>query len=449
MSKKNKKIKPNRTNFYELTAEPVPARITIPAGTGAQYRVIAYDDMANLGGGAYAFRTAFPNPPAAAAAVADVFPQEPIQPEPFVLPTPAALDQPLGGTALLPELTPEEYNTWRDGIIERLRRNTQPEMQVVGAFGAPLIVEQRNRTMRTLTPEMARLADAYIELKNVNLPINNAPGIAQGTPGNTVFSERNEFKINKLKRLVSVEIEIAGCKLPDYIYPVTKKWQCSIVEDQSLPRMGFEINTAPANGDKFIDQMVDFDECFLKAGAWVNERCGMHTHADARDFNAYDVRRMIKLYSKLERGLFEIVPHERRHTKYATPCGDALMAKITSVAHPKTSKRRLIETLYTDVDDFKRMKETKAIDPLKRRRALNIHSWAFRKTFELRLPEGSVEAIDMINWAILWGTIVDSAYKMGERMIDSMGDDSYQLLLDLAPTAAIAKWIQQRKGDYK
>ena len=309
--------------------------------------------------------------------------------------------------------------------------------------------EHQRKPMRQLRPDLDIMPDAPIAMKNIVLPVNTAPGIAEGTPGNTVFSDRNEFKVNKLKRLVSVEIEIAGCKLPDYIYPVTKKWQCSIVEDQSLPRYGFEINSAPANGDKFVEQMHDFDEAFIEAGAWVNERCGLHTHADARDFNAYDVRRMIKLYSKLEKGLFEIVPYDRRHTKYATPCGNALMCKITSVAHPKTSKRRLIETLYTDVDDFKRLKETKAIDPLKRRRALNIHSWAFRKTFELRLPEGSVEAVDMVNWGILWGTIVDTAYKMGERMIDSIGNDSYQTLLDIAPTLAIQSWIRARIGAYK
>ncbi len=317
--------------------------------------------------------------------------------------------------------------------------------------GAPQNIRRNEEThaMRTLSPEMAALPDAFIEMHTINLPVNSAPGIAQGTPGNTVFSDRNQFKLNKLKRLVSVEIEIAGCKLPQYIYPVTNKWQCSIVEDQSLPRTGFEINSAPANGDKFVEQMYEFDECFQQAGAYISERCGLHTHADARDFNAYDVRRMIKLYAKLEDALFDIVPIERRRTKYATPCGETLISKITSVAHPKTSKRRLIETLYTDVDDFKKMKETKAIDPLKRRRALNIHSWAFRKTFELRLPNGSIEAEDMVNWAILWGTIVDTAYKSGERAIDAMTTDSFKLLLQLAPNARIAKWIERRKGEYR
>ena len=298
------------------------------------------------------------------------------------------------------------------------------------------------------TPEMATLPDIPIKLKNVVVPPNDAPGALQGTPGNTVASMKTQFKRNKLKRLVSVEIEVNGCKLPEYIYPVTNKWQCSIVEDASLPAYGFEINSAPANGDKFVEQMEDFADAFIKSEAYVSERCGLHTHADARDFNAYDVRRMIKLYWKVEDGLFSIVPEERRHNRYAAKCGDMLVSKITSVAHPKTSKRRLIETIYKDVDDFKAMKETKHIDQRKRRVAMNIHSWAFRKTFELRLPNGSVTRDDLVNWAILWGTIVDWAYKLGERQIDAISDESFTLLLKIAPTDAIYKWLNERRERY-
>src|SRR6478736_7584404 len=94
------------------------------------------------------------------------------------------------------------------------------------------------------------------------------------TPG------RTQRKLNKSSRFISAEIEVTGIRNNKKLIEETvKKWSGSIVYDGTLPKPdGFEINTAPAAGDLYIKQITDICNKLSRAGAGVNDTCGLHVH---------------------------------------------------------------------------------------------------------------------------------------------------------------------------
>lgn len=141
------------------------------------------------------------------------------------------------------------------------------------------------------------------------------------------------------RRYVSVEIEVGGLTKHEAIWRVDEavtKWKCATVHDGSLPNCGFEINTAPAKGKFFVDQVTEICKALRVAGAWVNIHCGLHVHVDSRDLSAHQVLRLIEVYAKIEDGLFLTVPDSRRRNNqfsrtgknYCEKCGQKLLTAI-------------------------------------------------------------------------------------------------------------------------
>jgi hypothetical protein len=141
-----------------------------------------------------------------------------------------------------------------------------------------------------------------------------------------------EFLRNTSRRFISAEIEVADTSFGYNISKTVSDWSGSIVSDGSLPDGGFEINTAPAQGDKFIKQIEDICSALREDGAEVSSACGLHIHIDAKDYTYYDLRRLILLYERLELALFEMMPYSRRESHYCQPCGklyaDAIRERI-------------------------------------------------------------------------------------------------------------------------
>lgn len=281
-------------------------------------------------------------------------------------------------------------------------------------------------------------------------------------------SSQTEFKWNSLKRCVSVEMEIAGLTpgpREGYLYSplqmvpetlaintIVGKWRANLVEDMSLPGYGFEINTAPANGDRFTAQIEEIVEVLSQFGATVKNNydgrkrqmcCGLHVHADARDFFYTDMQKFLLLYEHIEEAIYSMLPGYRRGSHFAQKCGKKYGQMVRACVpippgekknSPDPVKQGLITTTYQkNLPD----RSGKRVCPQETRyRSVNLHQYFYRGTIEFRHYPGTVDKDEIINWAILVGAILDFSQKTSHKILkEAIGKySSVQLLLKIGET---------------
>lgn len=264
------------------------------------------------------------------------------------------------------------------------------------------------------------------------------------------------FARTKSRRFISCELEVAEIDRDEQTSDAVRRWCGSIVHDGSLPNTGFEINTAPANGDAFINQIEDISAALRDDGARVTHACGLHVHIDARDFTYWDVRRLVLLYAEIETALFAMMPLARRASHYCQPCGQLYACAVREHALPKLYKSKLIKSVYGEAASrpARRDKYSAA-----RYHALNLHSWFYRGTVECRLHTGTINARKIICWSKLWASLLDAAMHFTERDITKRilnhtpdapdtSDAPLMRLLELAPDAETRDYIAERHAKH-
>jgi hypothetical protein len=290
--------------------------------------------------------------------------------------------------------------------------------------------------------------------------------------------QRAGFTRNNSKRFVALEIEVAGLhRKAGLVNDVISRWNASIVHDGSLPNTGFEINTSPANGNLLVEQIEEIAAALRGAEAGVTPQCGLHVHVDARDFKFYDLRRLIFLYERIESQLFSMVPMRRRENRYCIPCGNDYALAMRENRMPKATKKRIVELAEghiatesrilvrnprTQLEEYAypgsalfskhvdravkfRMEHAKGSKyGGNRYNALNIHSWLYRGTVECRLHHGTTNRTRLLNWALLWASILDNAMRMSEPEIEALPRTGNDALLLMAPNDEIRTWIEER-----
>jgi len=263
-------------------------------------------------------------------------------------------------------------------------------------------------------------------------------------------------KINKSIRLVGLEIEVATVNSDTgSLEDACRTWHASIVEDGSVSN-GFEINTSPASGDYLLKMIERIGRGLSQAGATVDARCGLHVHVDCRDFTFYDMRKLVKLYTKIEPALFAMMPGSRRRSAFCRPCGARFVYDLDAFKIPKDSKKQLL-TNVLEIEpsiNCKGQRDHKNGRYGSRYNALNLQSWLYRGTIECRLHTGTVNPHKLECWALLWQAIVDYAYRLTESQIDALVDNRYldtaqPLLLKIAPTSLVQAYISERISQFR
>jgi hypothetical protein len=264
-------------------------------------------------------------------------------------------------------------------------------------------------------------------------------------------AHKGQFKRNGSRRYIACELEVARIDSDNNVSDVIRRWKGGIVEDGSLSDGGFEICTAPAQGDVFCEQIEEVCRALNDGHASVDTSCGYHVHVDARDFGYWDIRRLILLYAKIEDALFSLVPNSRRESNYCVPCGQKYVAGLENV--PKT-KTTILDNVYRHLKDFKgkekgdRLKEYRGDKyNTARYHALNLHSWLYRGTIECRLAAGTIKSEKVIQWALLWAGILDYAYKSTEKAITSLQGGSWDILMLVAPES-VRPWLSERRDKF-
>jgi hypothetical protein len=225
---------------------------------------------------------------------------------------------------------------------------------------------------------------------------------------------------------------------------VVAKWGGAIVGDGSLPGDGFEINTAPAAGDIFSEEMHEICEALKQDGGYITNQAGAHVHIDARDFTFYDIRRLIFLYEKIEKALFGIVAPHRAASTYCRPCGPTYARNLSRGLMPKANKAVILKNLYNIDKADKSFKTVRLSKAGPRYNGLNLHSWMFRGSVECRIAHGTVDETKLVNWGVLWARILDFAYKNTESAITQLREIGLPLLCKIAEDDEMIQWIENR-----
>lgn len=275
-------------------------------------------------------------------------------------------------------------------------------------------------------------------------------------------ADKDQFKVNTLKRHLSVEIEVDkvssgsdGTKLR----AATKKWQDTVVTDGSIHgENAHETCTSPSSGDLFVNHINDLAEAYKDLSASCSDACGLHVHVNCSDLKFYDLRKVILLYSRIEQALFELCAKRRVNARFSRVCGKNY---ANMSPDPDAFKRQLLGKFYLEGREkslparpdkktgnlVTKGKATKYITA--RYRALNLHSFFLRKTIEFRHHQGSVDANTIINWATICGHVIESANKLSEAEIRALPEDSRKALLAILPDHLVqyAKSVWRRGGE--
>lgn len=263
-----------------------------------------------------------------------------------------------------------------------------------------------------------------------------------------------EFKVNPLSRIVAAEIEVENIKNGENyanLCKIVRKWGGAIVSDSSLSACGIEINTAPSNGDQFVTQIQDICKYVKAAGGKIEDNCGLHVHADARDFTYYDTRRLIILYAAVESTLYDLLPWKRANSRYCVPCGYTLRGPVRASKIPSEYKKSLAYLFYLSENTKGKRNHKYNVN---RYHAMNLHSWFFRKTVENRMFIGTIDPQKIVWWATLWGSILDFALKNSEKEINDIVESTkpLEILKGLAITEEqreFIEWRYRRYGEHR
>lgn len=224
----------------------------------------------------------------------------------------------------------------------------------------------------------------------------------------------------KGQRLLGAEIEVSAVDDPEPVDTWCKKWTASIVDDGSVSGIGAEIVTSPASGSFWRDMMTSFHEASGSAGLDVDNSCGLHLHVDASDFQWWDMRKLVLLYSKVEESLFRMISPHRRTNTYCIPNSNAMLSAVDGIKDTKKLKEDVLYSLY-GLGKGKSIANRRSLRrPGCRYTAFNLHSWLHRGTVEFRMHHGTADGDVIRRWGLVCQGLVDFAAKYSESEIRAL-----------------------------
>lgn len=272
------------------------------------------------------------------------------------------------------------------------------------------------------------------------------------------------FRRNTSRRAVGIEIETNNYQHLDRcrpLYNAVKKWQITVKSDGSIGSFphGMEFNLAPASGDKVIEQLNDICEGLSVAEAHPNSKCGIHVHVDCRDVLGDDLKKIIDIYTVVERALYCLCLPERLNGTYSSICGLGYKnygntgrevrlrltqeffnrQKIKDAGKNKAGESKH-SCVVSAVRDYRYYKDQGCSNNVPRYRALNLLSYFKRRTIEFRHFHSTIDPDEIAGWAMTCSEVINSGVRMSNRQIAQLPRNSRKALLAVVPER-LHEWI--------
>lgn len=185
-------------------------------------------------------------------------------------------------------------------------------------------------------------------------------------------------------RYFSVEVELI-----DPNGESTTSWKN--VHDGSLSSGGKEYISGPLVGEKAIEEITV--EC-SKMGGYIDNSCGFHLHLDFGDETPENVVKFAAACQVLEPFAFSLVTRNRDNSRFCKKYDKSFAKRLKDLP--------LDVAIYdtTNSSELNRAKTHKYHQS--RYHWVNLHSFYFRGTIEIRHHHGTKNAASILRWAELW-----------------------------------------------
>ena len=209
--------------------------------------------------------------------------------------------------------------------------------------------------------------------------------------------------------------------------------------DRDFP-YGFEVCSYVGSGIADIENVQKIVSALNKLGAKPNNNCSIHVHAEVNDFNGEKLAGLVATWMRLEAIIAEMVPagrvtgpfsklltkhyrwfSEKKRFDAATFCQLMMPNPVAGAFHGWADRDRRLAlnitnyaAVYHNLSDYRRNKA------------------AYRKTVELRLPEGSMDARTVGNWVKFMLQFVQCCKTLPfPEQITSVGLEEFLIMLKL------------------
>jgi len=229
-------------------------------------------------------------------------------------------------------------------------------------------------------------------------------------------------------RNFGVEIEVGNEVCPDKIaYSIIKSSHCKDVKvfdwNQSINNSDWHVKgdascgmgeeggweIASYVGSGYLDALdISKTASFLKVkpGAKINRNCGLHVHVNVEDFSVTNMAILLAYWMKIENTLSFAVPAWRV---------DGVFCQSINKLQTHYKRSEYSPYYFWNIN---RPRNLSAHDNFYKMFTLNLVNYESslqglidRKTVEFRMPEGTLNESDIINWIRLFVTFVDNCKK--------------------------------------
>lgn len=167
---------------------------------------------------------------------------------------------------------------------------------------------------------------------------------------------------------------------------------------------GVEIASYVAKGNKDIAHIANVANGLYKAGCRVNDNCGLHIHAEAKDLTTSQVGVLVAYWIKIQPIIAMSLPFCR---VVGNPYCEQLFKKDLDLS---------LKWKADDIWEIFKPKNLNYHENEDRRVSLNLVNYtraiqfdsSYRKTLELRWPEGTLKGQDIRCWVRLFLNFIDN-----------------------------------------
>lgn len=248
---------------------------------------------------------------------------------------------------------------------------------------------------------------------------------------------------------VGVEIECdrgGSSKLRDKVI----EWKSNVRADGSVSA-GFEIATAPASGDKFVQMVNEITEECKKAHGLITPRCGLHIHVDCRDLDDQKRLLLTGLWCLFEHHFISMMPPSRRgqnrvissyYCKPLSPRWRAMQGVAKGTETPEQMLGFLLTRRFAAPDYYSG----------DRYKAWNLMALGKYQTIECRLHSGTLQPEKIIPWASILASLKLAVTQMTpDQLVAHLSQPrpTRELLLELLWSDQCRDYVVQRQETFK
>jgi len=191
---------------------------------------------------------------------------------------------------------------------------------------------------------------------------------------------------------------------------------------------GVEVRTPPASGIRFEELIGNTCKGLKEAHYGVGRRCGLHIHLNAPDYrrNGKLVVRLWRFARLFEPVIYLMVSPSRLDNNFCFPIRSMKkqarnwygrksghMARLPGYGEGQKS----FDTSFYNNEVGRKKSHGFAF----RYCGSNLHSIYFRGTLEVRYHNGTLDPRKIIEWSILWQSILDSTKKISDGQVRAYG----------------------------